>query len=60
MDQVSVQPSLGTERLKVGENVIAQGSHVPALASSRTWKLQLQKKKKKGAIEFAPKTKESC
>ena len=38
-EQVSGQPSLGSERQKAGEDVIKQGDHVPAAASGRTWQL---------------------
>ena len=43
MEQVPGQPSLGSEgvgKQKAGDNVIEQGGHVPAPASSRTWQLQ--------------------
>ena len=37
-EQVSGQSSLGSEGQKAGEDVIAQGCHVPATAS-RTWQI---------------------
>lgn len=64
MVQVSVQPSLGTEKLKVGEDVIKQGSHVPAPTSRRPWKLQLQgsevKDRKKGLWNLLPKLRKAA
>ena len=36
-EQVSGQPSLGSERQKVGEDVIENGGHILASVSIRTW-----------------------